>query len=232
MNNAHIPKLKQLDGRTILMITIIACFVTFLAPDQYSHALFTLFLLILMCLSGYWKQSLCFAIVYIIIVGWLTIGIYNNIVFPSPLFLALIYKIIMPFIPAYMLNKIPSGQLTAGLRKLPIPQKILMVLIVMLRFVPTVSQEFKAVRDAMKIRGFLSSFGNVIRHPLGTLEYAVVPMVFRSLKISDELTASAIVRGIECPGNKDSYYVSTLTGIDLEISIITVLFAVVCIVII
>ena len=66
----------------------------------------------------------------------------------------------------------------------------------------------------MKIRGFLKSVGNVLKHPMDTLEYAIVPMVFRSLKIADELAASAIVRGIESPYKKESYYVSRIAALD------------------
>ena len=66
----------------------------------------------------------------------------------------------------------------------------------------------------MKIRGFLKSVGNVLKHPMDTLEYAIVPMVFRSLKIADELAASSIVRGIESPYKKESYYVSRIAVLD------------------
>lgn len=37
---------------------------------------------------------------------------------------------------------------------------------------------------------------------MDTLEYAIVPMVFRSLKIADELAASAIVRELKAPTRK------------------------------
>lgn len=43
-----------------------------------------------------------------------------------------------------------------------------------------------AVRSAFSIR-------TVLVHPFSTLEYAIVPMVFRGLKIADELASSAIV---------------------------------------
>ena len=104
----------------------------------------------------------------------------------------------------------------------------MLVLIVMLRFAPTVLHEFGEVREAMKIRGFLKSVGNVLRHPMDTLEYAIVPMVFRSLKIADELAASAIVRGIESPYKKESYYVSRIAVLDCVLIIVSVGAAVCC----
>lgn len=141
---------------------------------------------------------------------------------PSPLLLSMIYKLLLPAMPAYLLAKIPSGKLTASLRKMPIPTRIMLVLIVMLRFAPTVLHEFGEVREAMKIRGFLKSVGNVLRHPMDTLEYAIVPMVFRSLKIADELAASAIVRGIESPYKKESYYVSRIAALDCFLIVVSV----------
>ena len=125
-------------------------------------------------------------------------------------------------------GEIPSGKLTASLRKMPIPTRIMLVLIVMLRFAPTVLHEFGEVREAMKIRGFLKSVGNVLRHPMDTLEYAIVPMVFRSLKIADELAASAIVRGIESPYKKESYYVSRIAALDYFLIVVSVGAAVCC----
>ena len=134
----------------------------------------------------------------------------------------MIYKLLLPAMPAYLLAKIPSGKLTASLRKMPIPTRIMLVLIVMLRFAPTVLHEFGEVREAMKIRGFLKSVGNVLKHPMDTLEYAIVPMVFRSLKIADELAASAIVRGIESPYKKESYYVSRIAMLDCFLIVVSV----------
>ena len=47
-------------------------------------------------------------------------------------------------------------------------------------------------------------------------------MVFRSLKIADELAASAIVRGIESPYKKESYYVSRIAALDCFLIVVSV----------
>lgn len=59
-------------------------------------------------------------------------------------------------------------------------------------------------------------------------QYAIVPMVFRSLKIADELAASAIVRGIESPYKKESYYVSRIAVLDCVLIVVSVGAAVCC----
>jgi energy-coupling factor transport system permease protein len=47
-------------------------------------------------------------------------------------------------------------------------------------------------------------------------------MVFRSLKIADELAASSIVRGIESPYKKESYYVSRIAALDCFLIVVSV----------
>ena len=203
-------RIEQVDGRTVLFLTVCSCLVSFLTTDLIGHAVFTLWLLLILCYVGLYLET------------------KYSISFPSPLLLSMIYKLLLPAMPAYLLFRIPSGKLTASLRKLPIPAKAMLVLVVMLRFAPTIILEFGEVREAMKIRGFLRSVPTVLRHPLNTLEYAIVPMVFRSLKIADELSASAIVRGIESPYKKQSYYVSRISPLDAFLMLVSTAAGIVC----
>lgn len=221
-------RLERIDGRTVLFLTVSSCLVSFFATDVLKHAIFTAWLFFIVCLFQLIKQGSCFFIVYILVVLGLYLETKYGISFPSPLLLSMIYKLILPAMPAYLLFRMPSGKLTASLRKLPLPSKAMLVLIVMIRFAPTVILEFGQVREAMKIRGFLRSAGTVLLHPLTTLEYAIVPMVFRSLKIADELSASAIVRGIESPYKKESYYVSRIRLQDILIMLFSMAAAVFC----
>ncbi|WP_347489071.1 energy-coupling factor transporter transmembrane component T [Desulfoscipio sp. XC116] len=207
-------QIERVDGRTVLFLTVCSCLVSFLTTDLLAHAIFTFCLLLILCFFGLVKQGICCFLVYLTAIFGLYTEIKYGISFPSPLLLSIIYKLILPAMPVYLLFRIPSGKLTASLRKLPLPTKAMLVLVVMLRFAPTVVHEFGEVKEAMRVRGFLRSFGTVLRHPLNTLEYAIVPMVFRSLKIADELSASAIVRGIESPCDKQSYYVSRINLLD------------------
>lgn len=214
-STAAVPqKIDRLDGRTILFLIVCACLVTFMAANLLSHALFTFGLVLLLCALGYPKQGFGALIFYGLMLSGLWAETRYHISFPSPLLLSMLYKMTLLAIPVYLLTRIPSGKLTASLRKLPIPPKFMLVLIVMLRFGPTVIHESGEVKDAMRVRGFLKSPGTVLRHPMNTLEYAITPMVFRSLKIADKLAASAIVRGIESPCKKESYYVSRMTILD------------------
>ena len=63
--------------------------------------------------------------------------------------------------------------------------------------------------------GFLRSSLECAFHPLATMEYVAVPMIFRSLKIADELASSCMVRGIESPYKKQGYYVNKMRSSDI-----------------
>lgn len=161
-------RIDQIDGRTVLLLTLCACLVTFLTTSFWGHGIFTFCIFLILCWFGLYKQALGCFVVYLVAIVWLMIETKYQISIPSPLLLSMIYKLLLPAMPAYLLAKIPSGKLTASLRKMPIPTRIMLVLIVMLRFAPTVLHEFGEVREAMKIRGFLKSVGNVLRHPMDT----------------------------------------------------------------
>jgi energy-coupling factor transporter transmembrane protein EcfT len=88
----------------------------------------------------------------------------------------------------------PTG-LNTALRSSRVPRPIAVTLAVMLRFFPVVAGEAAAVRDAMRLRG-LAGPGGLIRHPISAVERFTVPMISASLRAAEDLSASAILRGL------------------------------------
>ena len=146
-----------------------------------------------------------FLLAFAVTHAWLALNVRFDIGFPSPMAFTFVLEMLPLLMPVYLLVQAPR-KLMASLRQLPIPSPVLLAVIVILRFMPTMLSELADVRDAMRTRGFLRSPAHVLAHPLATLEFGVVPMVFRSLTIADELASSCIVRGIESPCAKQSYY--------------------------
>ena len=116
-------RIEQVDGRTVLFLTVCSCLVSFLTTDLIGHAVFTFWLLLILCYFGLYKQGIGCYTVYLVTVVGLYLETKYSISFPSPLLLSMIYKLLLPAMPAYLLFRIPSGKLTASLRKLPIPAK-------------------------------------------------------------------------------------------------------------
>ena len=207
MSSRRRDPIRDLDARTVLVVAVCSGIATMFARSMRTHLVCMCFLVILFGVFGLWRRAAAFLLVYALALGGLVLELrHGPVPFPSPLLLSVIYKMVPVGMGVDLLMRVPSGKLIAGLRRLPVPTSLMLIIIVMMRFAPTMLQEVSEVRDSMRVRGFLQSFGRIMAHPFATLEYAIVPTVFRSLKISDELSSSAIVRGIECPGRKESYY--------------------------
>ena len=74
-----------------------------------------------------------------------------------------------------------------------------------LRFFPTFSEEIHNIYDAMKLRGIALSWKNVFTRPMLILEAIAIPIVMRSASIAEELSASAVTRGIDNPAQRTSF---------------------------
>lgn len=222
-------RLDELSGSGSLLLTFLACTVSVFTQSYTKHALFVLWLAVLLTYFGFFRQSVRYVLVYGLTVIWLTVAVPRGILIPSPMLLGMIYKFIVPVMAAYLTFKIPSGKLIAVFQKCSVPQSILLILVVIIRFIPTISGEIGAIREAMKVRGLTGRKMQAVLHPLRMMEYVVVPLIFRSIKVGDELAAAAVVRGIENPGKKESYYETKLSKTEIMILIVSLSLSIICI---
>ena len=123
----------------------------------------------------------------------------------------------MPFSPegmavpfmrgAVMLNVVLPLALTCrvqalltALKGLRLPFCVYLPGAVMIRFIPTFMDDVRQVSETLKIRGYRLGPGSMIRHPLMTLRLLFTPLLFRSLRASEELGIAAELKGLEYGG--------------------------------
>lgn len=97
------------------------------------------------------------------------------------------------------------GIISAFLSKIRIPKPFILGVLVTCRFIPTIRFAIKGVKESMYNRHLIGS-KNIILHPIKTYEYVLVPMLMMSINTADQLSASAVVRGIQAPCNRGCYY--------------------------
>ncbi len=90
-----------------------------------------------------------------------------------------------------------GSEMLEALNRMKVPRSIGIPFSVLLRFVPTIKIELKALKENMKIRGIVTSRFFPLLHPIKYIEYTLVPLLMRMIKISDELSASALIRGLD-----------------------------------
>lgn len=95
----------------------------------------------------------------------------------------------------YIITTTTVSELVAGMERLHMPRQITVPMAVMFRFFPTVMEEWRAIGDAMKMRGIRLRGGKAS----SILEYRLVPMLMCSVKIGEELSAASLTRGLGGP---------------------------------
>ena len=123
-----------------------------------------------------------------------------------PLLLVYLRRMIIAVITAYPIAKAPTGRLIASLDRMKIPRTFTISLAVLFRFMPTVGMEYSAIRRAQKYRGIGTSIKTVVLRIPQLFEFTLVPLLIRTTKVADELTASAEVRGMKLKGEYNSYH--------------------------
>lgn len=98
------------------------------------------------------------------------------------------------------------GAFLNALNTLRVPQKVIIPLAVTLRFFPTIGQEAGVIWDVLRLRGRPLTFLSFCRAPMEMLEYVFVPLMMRCIRIADELSASAVARGIENPAKHTAMF--------------------------
>ena len=97
------------------------------------------------------------------------------------------------------------SQFLSALTAMHLPFRAVIPIAMLFRFIPTVQDEWNGIRKAMAFRGISLSFGSVLRHPGKTIEYVLVPLLFSTIGVMEELAAAALARGMDIDVKRSSY---------------------------
>lgn len=105
-------------------------------------------------------------------------------------------------ISVYVFTSTRVSEFTAALMALRLPRAVVVPFSVMLRFIPSVVQELRDISQAMRLRGVWPGAWGAMTHPAQTAEYIVVPLLASSTRMSDDLSASGLIRGLGRRGRR------------------------------
>ena len=95
----------------------------------------------------------------------------------------------------YLIATTSVSEFVSAMERLHMPQAITIPMSVMFRLFPTIGSEWRSICRAMTMRGIHlggAKAGQV-------LEYQLVPMMTSTVRIGEELSASALTRGLGAP---------------------------------
>jgi energy-coupling factor transporter transmembrane protein EcfT len=192
----------KLDPRTKLFLLLVISTVmisgTISGNALYSRLVFAAVPFILLLTGRKFAAASLYALLFAAACLMEAYWVYSTTGILSIL-IVMLSGLISRFIPGvvmgyYVLLTTRVSEFVAAMERLRVPQKIIIPLSVMFRFFPTIAEESRSINDAMRMRGVgLRSVGSNLTAPL---EYRLVPLLMSVVRIGDELSASALTRGL------------------------------------
>lgn len=104
-----------------------------------------------------------------------------------------------------LIGRNEASRTIAALRAVHIPERLIMILSVIFRFFPVLSEDMKLMRQSIRTRGAFVTLCQKLRSLPEYIEVLTVPMTLRVIRIAETLSASAETRGIALKGKRSSY---------------------------
>ena len=78
-------------------------------------------------------------------------------------------------------------------------EKLTIPIAVMLRYLPTIREDWHFIKDAMRLRDVSPTLWGFLKAPAMTVNCIYVPLLTAASKAADELSIASVTRGIENP---------------------------------
>ena len=191
---------RRIDPRTALLATCLLGIAAVLSNrPEAAHAACAIGALCALA-AGAWRPCIALSAAYGLIAAVMALaeGAGNTTLVIAVVMLSyMAQKFVVLALLGISLSKLASMQdLLAALQAMGAPQAVLIPCMVVLRFFPTIRRDASHLMESLKTRRVLAGGGYAFRHPALTCELLVVPLLMRSMRVSDELAASALVRGL------------------------------------
>lgn len=105
----------------------------------------------------------------------------------------IISRFVAPMVMGYcVMQSTTVSEFVTAMERMRVPQFITIPLSVMFRFFPTISEENKAVSEAMRMRQIAGKKQSIIKK----MEYEFVPVMMSTVRIADELSQASLTKGL------------------------------------
>ena len=191
----------KLDPRTkFFMILVVSSIVMISATTPLLWVLritMTLIPIVLLIAEKKYSSAIRFAVLYVaaLLITFFVISEKSTGIVASILtgYTGIVVQFMPSFITAwYVIGTTNTDEFMAAMQKMHVPDGITISLAVVMRFFPTIKEEYSSIQAAMKMRGIMMGGGNVGK----MVEYRMIPLLFSCVNIGDELSAAAVTRGL------------------------------------
>ncbi|WP_278926065.1 energy-coupling factor transporter transmembrane component T family protein [Staphylococcus auricularis] len=208
-------RIAQLDPRTKILLTMTVSTILISSGSSQSilRVVLTLFSLMLLLSIHRYSLFINFTLVFIaliVIQQWL-VPITDGLLQFILLGIVGIFMNILPgfIVGFFTLFSTKVSEFIAAMEKLKLPRTVIIPISVIFRFFPTIAEEYQHISHAMKLRGITFT-----RHFTKLIEYRVIPLIISVVQIGNDLSFTAMTRGIDAPNQRTNVCVVKLGWLD------------------
>lgn len=223
--------LVRIDPRVKLSLFIVTCVFVMSCTQVLFCMILGTFISLLLVLSGKWGLGLRGLVLYSVSVFGMDFA-HSRLPWGLSSFVFTILgitRIIFPIILSFKLvvKTTTISEFMSAFQKMKLSSKLIIPFAVMFRFIPTVNETWLNIRKAMAFRGISPNFFGLLRHPMRSLEYILIPMLFSATSVMEELAAAALARGLDSEHKRSSLLEVRMSVLDyLFFLVVIFLFAV------
>lgn len=193
----------HLDPRTKLFLILLCVLSAMFAPNLYFQFALVTLIGVLAVFCGKWQYALRGIVSYVLIclfTVWCMSVLTGTWRTMFVAFLGLVHKVYAcGMLAGLVISTTKVGEFLSAMTRLHIPKKLTIPIAVMLRYLPTIREDWRYIKDAMRLRDVSPTLLGFLKAPAMTVSCIYVPLLTAASKAADELSVASVTRGIENP---------------------------------
>lgn len=207
-------KALKVNPVVLIIINIIAPSMYIFLNGKYLEYFLLTFASVLMILMGRYKRTIGLLGIFFSMTGVYLITIGHDSTKLIGLFLVVLAQSVPCIaLASVLVSKYNSAQLLSALETLRIPRVLVVAVTITIKYIPTFRREFGLIKESMRLRGISFTW----KKPIKSFQYFVVPQLFRCAALAEEITAAGMVKGIDVPKRRSSYFEEKIRWSDIAI---------------
>ena len=216
----------RLDPRAKLFLILLCVLSAMFAPSLSFQFALVVLIGLLAALCGKWRYALRGIIVYALIclfTGWCMGAFTGTWRTMFVAFLGLVHKVYAcGMLAGLVISTTKVGEFLSAMARLRVSKSLTIPIAVMLRYLPTIREDWHFIKDAMRLRDVSPTLWGFLKAPAMTVNCIYVPLLTAASKAADELSIASVTRGIENPKNRTCLVTIEMRAADW---LVTALFA-------
>ena len=211
------PARRTLDPRAKLYLLLVANLMLFFHVGLATQIVMVVLFLLPLLAAARWRTALNFGVTYAVLTA---LGMLDPDALGLPWLhvvsaLAVGVTMMLPcFITgAYTFTTTSASAFICAMRRMRVPEAVVIPCVVVIRFFPTIAEDYRQIRNAMALRGIASGGWGLVR----------IPLLMNATNVTQDLSVAALTKGLGREGEHTSRTLIRMTVVDWLVMIVVTL---------